>query len=262
MFEINVNLAELDEVRRGIQPDLSILYHGLAEAAEFVRQTWVSAVTGNRLPSMTKAVNDDKYAASLVSGRSINFPAPFYAVVLPYGYAAEAGRIEDGREAYDMKEYLLNGPKAKQSKDGGRYNTIPFRHYTPSKPGAGSSAVSVRMRMPRDIYKQAKQLSRSLPNPKTGKVDWGQSLNTDKPPATSWTGYQHQSSIYQGMYRVGDAKNTQYLTFRRVSDKSNPASWWHPGTPPNPVIQAVYDYCMPIVEDKLMEVAQLAFASE
>jgi hypothetical protein len=245
--------------------DPSVLQQGLVDAAVFVRDVWRSAVSGSVLPGMHRAVNDDKYAAALNTGDSIRLPAAFQAIVLPVGYADGVNRVEEGYPAYDMKPGLLNGPKSRPLKDGsGRYNTVPFRHYTPASPGGGSTAISIKMRMPDEVYRQAKNLGRSLPGA-SGKIDWNQSLSWDAAPATNFMGYTHTASIYQGMYRVGDPGHTQYLTFRRVSTPrtvngkqrgSDPRAWWHPGAPGNPVAQAVYDYCMPQVEQNLIALAE------
>jgi hypothetical protein len=182
-------------------------------------------------------------------------------------------KIEDGINPYDIKEGLLKGPRSKPLKDGtGRYNTVPFRHYTPKS----NSPISVGMKMPTSVYNQAKNLQRTTQNP-DGSVKWGQSLDWDKSIRTSWTGYQHKNDVSHGMYRMGYEKHTQYVTFRRVSTPrtkqitkgprkgqtirlgSDPSSWWHPGTSGNPLIQAVYDYCMPQVEESLMKLAEKAF---
>ena len=169
-----------------------------------------------------------------------------------------------------MKPALLNGPNSKPLKNGGgRYNTVPFRHYTPKGQGEGASYLSINAIMPPAVYKKAVKLTRSVPNPATGKTQWGQALDWNKeqrirpsPDPSQWQDYQHKFDIFHGMYRMGTAKHTTYLTFRRVSTPrtvtlkngqvvhkgSDPNSWIHPSTPPNPIIQSVYDFCMPHVE--------------
>lgn len=275
MYSIEVDLRGLQEVAGEIEPDLSILQQGIVEAAAFVRDTWVSAVQGTVLPGMSRPVYDDEYARSLSTGESMRFPAFLYGVVMPVNYEDGADRIENGFGAFDMKKGLLNGPKSRPLKNGeGRYNTVPFRHYTPRQNGATS--ISIRARMLNEVYRSVRKLNRSTMNP-DGTINWGQALKWDAPPATSWAGYTHKSSIYEGMYRVGAEKQTQYLTFRRVSTPrthtftrgrekgqtiqlgSVPNSWMHPGVSPNPVIEAVYNACMPEVEKLLYAYAEKAF---
>jgi hypothetical protein len=254
MFTISVDLSALEGIRAELEPDFGMLQLGIVEATRFVRDTWVSAVTGNKLPGMVRAVNDDKYARALTTGEAMQFPQLFHGIVMPVGADDIVERIENGFPSFDMKPGLLNGPKSRPSKDGGRFNTVPFRHYTPK----ANSSISVKMRMPNEVYNAARKLAPSRPG-ENGRIQWGESLQWNSPPATSQTGYPHQTSIYQGMYRVGAEKHTQYLTFRRVSTKSAPNSWIHPGVSANPVIQAVYNYCMPQVEEYLYKVAEKAF---
>lgn len=260
---MKIDLQAFADIIDEIQLDPLVLQQGLINAANYVRDVWRSAVSGNKLPGMTKAVFDDKYAASLSTGQSINLPSAYHAIVTPYNYADGADKWENGTEAYDMKPSLLSGPKARITKDGkAKYNIIPFRHYTPINSASGSTAISINMQMPKDVYSAAKKLNRSVFNPETGKVNWNQSLDWNAPPATNFMGYTHQSSVYQGMYRVGDPRHTQYLTFRTVSTPrigkdgkrkgSDPRSWWHPTIEPNPIIQAVFDYTMPQVEENII----------
>jgi hypothetical protein len=268
MYTIDVDLKDLQDIYADIQPDLSILQQGIISATQYVRDVWVAAVNGTVLPGMSGPVNDDAYAKSLATGESMKFPAFLHGVVMPINYDEGVDRIENGFGAFDMKTGLLNGPKSRPTADGkGRYNIVPFRHFTPQS----NSAISVKMRMPDEVYNSAKRLKRSVPDA-NGRMQWGQSLDWDAPPATSWAGYTHQSSIYDGMYRVGGEKHTQYLTFRRVSTRrtiqtkngtkmvgSAPNSWMHPGVKANPLIEAVYNYCMPEVEKNLFELAEKAF---
>jgi hypothetical protein len=273
MFNIEVDLSAFSSLRDDILPDFGILQQGVVEASRFVRDTWIAAVTGTMLPGMRNAVNDDAYAKSLSTGESLSFPEPFYGLVMPVGIDDAIDKIENGTDPYDMKQALLNGPKSKPLKDGtGRYNTVPFRHYTPTS----NSPISIGMKMPNDVYKEAKQLQRATQMP-NGSIQWGMSLDWDKDKRTSFTGYEHKNDIYHGMYRVGYDKHTQYVTFRRVSTPrtktfvrgprkgetirlgSAPNSWWNPGSSANPVIEAVYNYCMPQVEESLMKIADKAF---
>jgi hypothetical protein len=268
MFDIRVDLSQLASIHDEIVPDFGRLQQAIINATQFVRDVWVSAVQGTKLPGMTRAVHDDAYAKSLQTGESMSFPAPLYGLVMSVGYEEGVDRIEQGYGAFDMKPGLLKGPRSKVGADGRRYNTVPFRHYTPSS----NSPISVGLQMPNEVYAQAKKLTKTTLNP-DGSVNWGQALDWDQQQRVSWTGYQHKNDIYHNMYRVGYQNHTQYVTFRRVSEPgfktlpngkmirvgSDPKSWWHPGLSPNPVIEAVYNYCMPQVEAMLLKEAEKAF---
>lgn len=268
MFDISVDLSALRGITEDMEPNYKLLNEGIVNATEYIRNVWEESVSGKMLPGMVRAVHEPEYAKSLSTGKALHFPELFHGVVIPVGAQDIVDRVEEGYSSFDMKKGLLNGPKSRPLKDGqGRYNTVPFRHYTPGS----NSSISVRMQMPVDIHKQAKQLNRSRPG------QWGDSLQTNAPPSTSWNGYTHRANNFQGMYRVGTQQHTQYLTFRRVSTSrtktitrgprkgqtihlgSAPNSWIHPGLSANPVIEAVYNYCMPEVEKNIMKIAEEAF---
>ncbi len=268
MYKIDIDLKGLSELYSDMHPDMGMLEQGIVSATQYLRDVWTSAVQGSILPGMTMAVNDDVYAKSLATGESMKFPSFLYGVVMPVGYDDGADRIEDGFSSFDMKPGLLNGPNSRVTKDGqGRYNVVPFRHFTPN----ASSSISVKMKMPDNVYGAAKQLDRNVPDV-DGMIKWGGALEWNAQPVTSWNGYVNQASYYDGMFRIGSQKQTQYLTFRRVSSErtiktkngfkqvgSDPNSWIHPGVAPNHVVQAVYDYCMPIIEKNLFDIAEKAF---
>ena len=106
---------------------------------------------------------------------------------------------------FDMKIGFSRSRKVHKTKDGGWYLNIPFRHKASS--------------MPRSIYNQARQLNE------------GESLKVNGSTKTSWTGYQHNSNNLDGLRRMVNNTYGKYYTFRRVSNKSDPLSWWHPGVP-------------------------------
>lgn len=75
---------------------------------------------------------------------------------------------------------------------------------------------------------------------------WGDSLHLDDIPAQfrqplkPW----HQSSRFEGMYRFDAGQGTRathshYLTFRAVSEKSDPRAWIHPGAKGKPYSEEV-----------------------
>lgn len=123
--------------------------------------------------------------------------------------------LEKGFPAFDMKVKFGKSPKVHKSKSGGWYLTIPFRHTTPNSTGTDGP------RMSRDMYNVAKRL------PEGGKLSF--SGIGDK----SWTEYQHKNNKYDGLTRIvrsyQNSNKSQYYTFRRVSNRSDPMSWWHPG---------------------------------
>ena len=148
----------------------------------------------------------------------------FNSIVYPYGGDSYSGAVElhgkfpnmleTGFSAFDMKTGFSKSSKVTKTKSGGWYLTIPIRHSTPNSFMYGSPMTT-------DIYKQAKKLKN------------GESLSVNGGQKTSWKGYTHKSNINDGLTRIvksyGKTKQSQYFTFRRVSNNSDPSSWYHPG---------------------------------
>lgn len=163
--------------------------------------------------------------------------------------------VEHGWEGGDLRTTLL-GPGAKNArtaKDGSRYNTVPFRHGTP-----GTSGRNVGREMPKPIHQVAKNLAPTLSRP-GGGVSYGDRLMpgmkmsaaAKKILATKERPH-HKSSIYQGMIReekvYKGAKQSQYLTFRRISSRSK-EGWVHPGITARHLARKVEQYVARIQGD-------------
>ncbi len=158
------------------------------------------------------------YILGLNSDNSVTFPDDYTGVLTLRG--KWPNMLETGFSAFDQKLGFGKSSRIKAKKNGGWYLTVPFRHRTP---GTAGSAVGGSA-MPDDIYSQARAL-------RGGTKLTGTEQNY--PQQTSWTGYDHKSGIYENMKKVTKqydrATQNQYMTFRRVSDSSDPLSWWHPG---------------------------------
>lgn len=131
--------------------------------------------------------------------------------------------IEEGSPPFDMKRGFVNSTK-KTTTSKGWYLTIPIRHGTPETFQYGSP-------MPKEVYTLAK------------KLNAGQKLSITGNLGTSFTGYNHKNNIYDGMRKVihsyKNSAQSQYVTFRRVSNNSDPSSWYHPGFKPISLIPKV-----------------------
>ena len=154
--------------------------------------------------------------------------------------------IEQGFAGGDMRTYMLDGPRAKQSAAGNRYLTIPFRHGTPGTTGRNVGSV-----MPISIYQAAKRLAPTVSRPGAavggtpGRTTlYGQRLTADTAGISGaarrilqtkmkpW----HTTSIYTGMIRhekqfAKTKQTTGYTTFRTLSENVKRADehWLHPG---------------------------------
>lgn len=263
--QIAIDLTALDQLRADTEalqtPDEEVMARGTRRTAMYVRDVWYGAVQGNMLPGMSRPVKDDEYAQSLQTGEAIQLPGPWEALVI--STYAGVSRIENGYPPFDIKPGLLASPNAREGKNG-PYMNVPFRHFTPDEEAPFGDRVHGQT-MPPEVYREAKEMEPYQPGGGGGRIaggeleTWGQrgkllehyltpaqqaGLRKEKGLLAGQTlSYEWQTGLYAGMVRVAmtyeQKTQSQYMTWRRVSRKSDPASWWHPGQSPNPVIRAV-----------------------
>lgn len=114
----------------------------------------------------------------------------------------------------------------------GWYLTVPFRHATSEAIAESGVFNSI---LPADVYNLAKNSQTPLKRQQLP-------LNQQTPgvrkaidiPGLKVPEYTHKSAKYEGLVRVEASssekeKRGQYMTFRRVSDKSDPNSWFNGG---------------------------------
>lgn len=140
--------------------------------------------------------------------------------------------IEEGHEPWDEKPFLLGSLKAKRTKDGKPFLTVPFRHATPQAIAEAGIFSSI---MPQDVY----QLAKNSPMPlKRSQLPESQQIPGVRKeinvPGLKVPEYIHKAAKYEGLVRVEASSSEnenrgQYMTFRRVSDNSDPNSWFNGG---------------------------------
>lgn len=250
LLSISADLPNIDGILRAVekaqQGELTHTRDAVRSATiDLVQRKWIEYASG-----VTVTYSGGTFRVQSVSGeyvRSISDGIRFLDDLTGevFSTSPQASTIEDGIPAYDMKPGLLSSPKAKKNKDGGRYITVPFRHGTPG--------TATMPSMPTNVYAQANKLGFSRRNNFikaffTGrKYTWDGRLKESaqgqrshiKPH--SGAGYTWKTGKYSGMIRAGKAGHAQYLTFRRVSDNSDPNSWQHPGVKPRPIREAVIE---------------------
>jgi hypothetical protein len=133
--------------------------------------------------------------------------------------------LEEGVDAFDIKEGLLAGPNVKTGKDGGRYNTVPYKQGTPgSLPENFNGGI-----MPKEVHAVAKKKSIGKQLVKDDLPKQFQEPRKQIVPSRNAV-YTHKNSIYEGIQKNKDlAGNVSYISFRRVSDNSDDNAWIHPG---------------------------------
>ncbi len=145
--------------------------------------------------------------------------------------------IEKGWDGGDMKETLLSGRNAKVGKNGSRYNTVPFRHMGPNASGRNGAPMGSAYKASRGET-EAEEIGKRV-YAAAKKLKQGMSLQAGLAPLLQ---SHHKTDIYAGMIKQQQAytsasgkvtNQSQYKTFRRVSDNSDPDSWLHPGIKPH-----------------------------
>lgn len=243
--------------------DLVHIQRAVNTACRFIQATWQQAVMGAQqvqgVPEIRANINLRRiYSDSIVMGEQLNIPDAGILRGQVIATKQIARDLEYGKPKWDMKPMLLGGPKARVSKAGYKYNIIPFRHATPG----GNTNSAVGRPMPKDIYAEARKLKASIRD--GNRIAWGEKLTGTEgryaPGKNRSTGYQHKNGKCEGMVRVekeyARATQSKYLTFRVVSEKSDPKSWWHPGYQPHYIARGVAAYCEPHVREMIMAAAQ------
>lgn len=141
--------------------------------------------------------------------------------------------VEQGIQPFDMKPNFADSDKRKIKKDGGWYLTVPFRFANPQALGESTIFANV---MPGKVYEVAKRVladrTQSLKVtqlPDAFRIKGVRPEVMNKDTGQIFQAYEHKNSIYEGMRNVGGERHSQYMTFRRVSDLSDPMAWIHTG---------------------------------
>lgn len=277
VFDITVDISGLLGVAAQVNGDIMLIHRAVGEAAEYVRNIWQDAVQGNVLPGMTKPVFSDSYFESLSNPSALRMIGPMHAqIVCTY---EGVDRIEHGYASFDQKPGLTSGPRSRLTRDGQRrYNTIPFRHGTPTGTGAPRAHLPT---MPEDIYAIVRREG-VYRDPGAAVLGQQRGQRTKLPaivnlqavlrglPGPMKAPYTWKAGQYEGMRRVGAPRHRQYMTWRRVSWPqtmnragkligSDPNSWIHPGQAPNPVMDAVVRATEEHVRELIWQAALTAF---
>lgn len=151
--------------------------------------------------------------------------------------------VENGWDGGDMKASLLAGRNAKKGENG-MYNTVPFRHMGAGATGrhgapmgsqfakAGTMTREESARLGRRIMRMTSRanMAGSTTHASATATKWGDRLPAGTAPKLR---KHHKTDIYAGMVRMDkdykSGSGTMRMTFRRVSEKSDPRAWIHPG---------------------------------
>lgn len=148
--------------------------------------------------------------------------------------------IEEGSGPFDEKEGFQNSSKVKRkARKGGWYLTVPFRHATPTAVADSGIFASILPQVIYDIAQEKGPVQKADLPAEFSIPGMRKEIST---PEIIVPEYLHVAPKYQGLVKVNIAstekeKRSSYMTFRRVSDKSDPFSWWHPGFVPKKLME-------------------------
>ncbi len=227
MLTIDIDTSGLTRLINSLNPDYSVVGMTLSEAGQVITETWQAAASGTKLPGMAKAINQPDYA------KSIDYHLRGELDLVIQGDDAATQKIQAGSGSFDMKPRLLAGPHARTGANGTRYNIIPFRH-NPANLSQGAMTALIQ-----DLHSFKTNIGRR------SKLVNGTAQMTVQGNYVSKGGLRIPANHYT--WTTGPEsriRNTQSgpVTWRTVSDKSNPASWWYPSVAQNPIVEAVWDY--------------------
>lgn len=267
----------------------------LRDVVYAVEAAWRSVVMGSeRLPGVPEIQLgpywQQLYLNNIRRGDDVNVPEAGFLrsqVVCTNRISTD---VEYGRAPWDMKPMLLGGKAHRVSKKGGRYTIIPLRHGVPGTQlfKAMPQAIYERAKELIGSHSGAGPMKAFRESTTAGGgrghgrllgyrkgVAWGESLRGTGAPQVheitrnlktgqalqSPIRYRHKAGIHEGMYRfpqkTARGEQSTYVTFRVVSDNSDPQSWFHPGWAPHGIVDGLVRVMAPKVEAKLEQAARL-----
>lgn len=252
--------------------------NAMKAALEYARATMMKACEGGiSLPTSGPYFNERYHDACKMADIIYPNGSLFRGVLRADPVIAK--QSEEYQPPYDLKKGLLVGPNSrayeyKDRKTGmmvtGRYNTVPFRHLVKNMPGGlypmaygmrpqisfivpGYGRLTAKIPGMQHILSPSRITVQHLTSIGLGTTG-GARHPTLEFKDRGGGGYREytqsregwKAGKYEGMIRTYKkyedltAKGgSQYFTFRRVSTKSDPQSWWHPGHGIRPVTEVV-----------------------
>jgi len=246
--------AELQGVIDQIRNELGT---ALMDAAQYAKVSWLdrAQMKGVRSPQYNEGIeNATVELTSMVAQGNV-----IVGSVSITNESKDAYRIEEGHEAFHLPSKIQwPTPKTKTAKDGTRYIDVPFRHTAAAEEqqqvDKGYRRVSKAMMMPDDVYRYAKTLARTIRMNQGAQYDARgnyraadkyrvegseqdafvasrlsaayQMLRTNSSGlVTGRVGARslhvpNLAAKYQGMMKTHSEGHTEYMTIRRLTEKS------------------------------------------
>lgn len=206
----------------GVIPEATI-NRALSAVAEFARDR-IATLANQRLPPKLAQA----YTQALHQPDSVRLSKNHAVLTLVDGPNGLATKAEQGMPLWSIRDALLKGPVAQEK----GYVDVPFRHSVPGTKGHAAPAMPKSdFNAMRVAVKKAQRAAMS------GGMSRSAAMNIAvRGPVTMPTGPKadHKVSLYSSMKRIvstaGRTRSAVYMTWRRVSKKTSPTAWRHPGT--------------------------------
>lgn len=234
MYTVRVALESdaLNEILAQVEADVADLFphtlQTIRTLAEAAREHWQALALKQVPPPWRVAYREAIKIEMQVGDNTLT-----YSIYVDH---PKAGALERGLPAWDMKKVLQTSKKVRVSRRGHKYLIIPFDWGEPS-------AIAVRAQKARNVQEQVatawiqrEPLESLVSVTKTGRrlYSWGDRLT---PAEVRELGLDPEKRD-EGRNLVGMVlmkslpDRRQYaMTFRTMSEISDPASWIHPGFP-------------------------------
>lgn len=236
MLRISIDTSSLDALLRRQNINYRRIGQQMDLVGGYIANTWEAAAYGMMLPGMTRPVNWPAYAETIEHHQRGELE------VVVYADAAMTEAATRARPAWDMKPGLLSGPKARTSKSGHRFNVIPLRHKFEN---LSTPAIMALVNNVRNYASELGRRSKILPTGSMVRTNPSGQYNKTGPLTIPVSHYTWKTGHESGIRLTMNGP----VTFRTVSDRSDPASWWYPAKPENPIIEAVWNQVRDEIEE-------------
>lgn len=153
-----------------------------------------------------------------------------------------ANALEVGISPFDMKQGLLNSPKAKTNKKGKKYISVPIAKDAKRKAGTmGTEKAQEYQRLIEHVMRKPKFGASTLKHQADGKVVEMQKLMTDEPKLQGFYRFRKLDSAKQFYSGKTGGVPFQHVMFRTVSESGSKtgATWEHPGLQPAGIFKSI-----------------------
>lgn len=249
VLSFNIEAANLEALEGySIEMVTQAVERGAFEVANGIKARWLTKVRDIGGWDTGKYELGVQTASVVFVSRSVQMPI-IQVVIDVVNTAPHAAVVEDGHMAFHLPDKIDWGssPNVKTFKNGTRYITVPFRHYTPRK-GPGITKTAERAMMPAEVYNQAKKLVLSerlmqgrqvTPSGQfvaADRYNWGGRMERLVPVGHKVGGILERrgqtevapgmvnpawgSSKFHGMVKFGPVRGESYRTFRILTEHS------------------------------------------